>query len=176
MLITRQMVQRLSPSIKEAQPQLTDSAVVVPSLFSFVGLPPEPFACVPAGPVAVQNSSFGFNNAFNQPASTGVTITDFCQIGNGYWRIQLRAAIQANFVGATLTPDVQIQFVDSVTGFILLSAYALNGSFTLNADHEFTVAFAQPQGNAGKFQVVFSATAVGQSQRIALSIIANRLL
>jgi len=176
MLITRPIVQRLSPAIREATSQVTDGTVVVPSLFSFVGLPPEPVLTA-ANPAPLQNSSFGARDFQNNPASSPSLITNQVQIGPGYWRLSLRGCYTANFPGTTAFGDFIIAFNDANGGWGMATFYAIGGTQIINHDVEILFQAPLPQGVvAGRIQCILGATGVGNSHKYDLTIIGSRLL
>jgi hypothetical protein len=158
--------------IREASPQVSDGTVVVPSLFSFVGLPPEPtFRQVIPGAGVTQQSSFA-TQINGQVANAAQLITALCRLGAGYWRLKIRGAYRSNYVLATAQPgDFRVLAADAASNWQIVTRFAqLAGSQDIEFNEEFTI-----QNNID-LTAILDTNGVGQEHTYSLSVWAQRLL
>jgi hypothetical protein len=172
MLITKSLLNRLSPTIREAQPQNGDGGAVIRPQFSFVGLPPEPtFRQATPGAGTTQQSSFAIQtNA--QVANAAQSITTMSRISQGYWRLRLQGAYRSNYVLATAQPgDFRILLTDAVSNWQIVTKFAqLSGSQEIFFQEEFMIQ------NVLDLTAILDANGVGQEHIYSISAWFQRLL
>jgi hypothetical protein len=172
MIITRPVVQRLSPTIREATPQPSDGILQVPSLFSFVGLPPEPTQVQAlAGTV---NQSSCLVQVVQQVANAVQSNQSVMTLGAGWWRVKFTGSYRSNFVLATNSGgDYRlILTIDGGSNVILVNRFAtaLLPAQDVNFEWEFMVR------QSAAFSSVLDANGAAQEHTIAGSFIVSKLL
>jgi hypothetical protein len=172
MLITRPILQRLSPSIREAAPQSTDGVVQVPSLFSFVGLPPEPTQ-VQALAGSVNQSSLVVQ-LVQQVANAIQSTQSVMTLGPGWWKVKFTGSYRSNYVLATNSGGDWrlILTIDGSSNVILFNRFAtaLIPTQDAIAEWEFLV-----RGSAA-FSSVLDANGAAQEHTIAGTFMGSKLL
>jgi hypothetical protein len=171
MLITKAVVNRLSPALREAQPQPGDGSMIVRSQFSFVGLPPEPTFRQVAGASIDQSSSFAIQK--NAQVANAVSNTStIARLLSGYWRLRIQGTYRSNYVLATAQPgDFRILLADLVSNFQITAKFAqLSGTQEILFVEEFVV--------PSFFDVtaILDTNGVGQEHTYSLSVWGQRLL
>jgi hypothetical protein len=170
MIITRPILQRLSPSIREAAPQATDGSLQIPSLFSFVGLPPEPLFRAVTGVGATSSSVAVQVNA--QVANAAQSILNPLSLLPGWWRLQIQGSYRSNYVLAGNTAgDFRIILADTVSNWQMVTKFAqLSGSQPIDFQMEFLIS------TQSFITSILDTNGVGQEHIYSLSIVAQRLL
>lgn len=169
MIITRPIVQRLSPAIREASSRIEDGTLTVPSLFSFVGMPPEPI--FRSGATGVNTSSFAIQQN-GQVANAAQLIQTLCTMTPGWWRLQIQGSYRSNYVLGAATPgDFRILITDAVSNYQLVTKFAqVAGSQPIDVIVEFLI-----QNNV-TISPILDANGAGQEHTFAVSAVGNRLL
>ena len=173
MIITRPILQRLSPAIREAAPEVSDNTLNVPSLFSFVGLPGEPIRRpITAG--GTHTSSV--MQQHNAEVSNGAqNIVMFLVLTNGWWRIRIQGSYVSNYALITGVPgNFRIILANSTSNIQVVTKFAQAvGAQPIDFQEDFV--FAEPD-NVTQLTAVLDANGAAQDHLYSLSIICQRLL
>jgi hypothetical protein len=171
MIITRPIVQRLSPVIREATQQTSDGTVQVPSLFSFVGMPPEP--------ANIQNAAGSTNQStllvqvVQQVANAVQSVLSVMTLGPGWWRCKFTGSYRSNYVLTTNSGgDWRLIFTLDAANVILFNRFATVALPTQDINHEWELLV---RGTAS-FQSVLDSNGVAQEHTIAGTLMASKLL
>ena len=131
MIITRPILQRLSPAIQEAQPNADDAIITVNPNFALVGLPPEPLRRILTASQTTSTSSV--IQLSGQVANAGQLNQNAFTITAGWWRLFISLAYRSNYVLATATSgNFRVLLADTTSNFQILTAFAqVSGSLVL---------------------------------------------
>ena len=171
MIITRGILHRLSPSIRESAPETGDDVVQVPPRFSFVGLPPEPQRVVASGINLLTTS--GTIHVNGQVINGVQIVVSVMVLAAGYWRVHINGAYRSNYVvQSNLGGDWRLLLADGTSTAGLISVYASAASPVQKFDYveEFLVR------ETLTFTQVLEANIATQEHTIDYSLVANRLL
>jgi len=169
MIINHPLLNRLSPSIREVEPQLNDDKIVIPNVLQLVGLPPEPsFRTVSAGS-NVQESSF--HAEVNTSVANGVSSNSTLGVcRSGWWKIYIQVAYRGNFIGSVQAGDARLA-MDLGNGSIqMLTVYANSQALTVVREFEIMVQ------NQATFTTFLGPNGVAQEHSANFSMVANKLL
>jgi len=171
MIISHPILNRFSPAIREAQPQIGDDVVHIANKFHLTGMPPEPL--FRAGPLfgKVYESSFAIQ--FNSQVANGAQATaQIGTLGPGWWRLKLTGCYRSNYVEAAVNPgDYRFLMADLVSNWQAISIWAqLSG--TQNIDFELELFLSQTLVMTS----ILDANGVGQAHAITLAVVGNKYL
>ena len=171
MNITRGIIHRFAPSIREATPEAGDDVVKVRPQFSLVGLPPEPTRVVAFGTSLLTTS--GIIHVNSQIINGVQVVQTVMVLSAGYWRVHINGAYRSNYVvQSNLGGDWRILTADGTSTAGLIALYASAASPTQHFDYveEFLVR------ETLTFTQVLEANIATQEHTIDYSLVANRLL
>lgn len=122
MLITRGILHRLSPALRESAPQAGDDVVSVSPRFSFVGLPPEP---IRVSGITVAATTSVMVHVNHQVIAGVQVVQSVLSISPGYWRIRVAGAYRSNYVVQTnLGGEWRLSVGDGTNTAVVISRYA----------------------------------------------------
>jgi hypothetical protein len=172
MIISRPIVQRLSPAIKEASQQASDGTVLVPSLFSFTGMPSEPISV--QGGLGATNNTSAMVQVAQQVANAVQSTQGLMTLTSGWWRMKFTGSYRSNYVLATnAVGDYRLILqIDGSTNVVLFArhATALLPAQGINVEYEFVFR------STASFTSVLDANGVGQEHSVAGTFLAMKLL
>ena len=171
MIISKGILQRLAPSIREAAPAAGDGATRVPATFNFTGLPGEPIRLNAASSPVTETSVF--INKIIAVANAGLNDQTICTLKQGWWRIQVTGCYFANY--QTAGPGSSGEFlcvIDNTSQvFNFLSLFA---NTNVTQQFNFTQEFLLPSDTL--LHAILIANGVGQSHNVATNWMVQRLL
>jgi len=171
MIINHSVLNRLSPGILEATPELGDNIIRIPPSFNFVGLPPEPM--YRALPLTGKQFESSFSLQSNMSVANAVqAVTGIGVLTSGWWKLHFRGVYRSNYVEAAVNPgDYRFLLTDSVSNWQVVTMWAqLAGTQIINQDFELFIAQTYAMTH------ILDANAVGQSHAVCLSVSGNKLL
>lgn len=170
MIITRPILQRFSPAIQEAQPQVDDAILQIPPFFNLVGIPPEPIRRLLI--TGLTSSTSSVVQANGQVANAGQQLVQIMKITPGWWRIFISLAYRSNYVLATATPgNFRVLLEDIASNFQLITAFAqLSGSQNINLEQDYLFTIDTT------ITTILDTNGVGQEHTYSGSFCAQRLL
>jgi len=168
MVINHPVLNRLSPSIREIEPQTGDDSLIIPNRFSFVGLPPEPLF-IAGTSTSTQESSFATGTSATI-ANAGATSFPLCTLRNGYWSIRISGAYSANYVSVLQGGDFQLNLSGPTQIAQILTRYAAVGAQSFDTTFEVLI----QQNHALAF--LLNTNGVGNSHQASVHVLCNKLL
>jgi hypothetical protein len=125
MWINRSILQRLTPSIKEALPESSDAAVRVPPTFNFTGLPPEPCSLKDPTLGATIDTTSAIQTG-NQVAAAAGILSTIVLLTPGLWRVNISAAYRSNYTLGTFSGNgnARVEIADPIGVFSAISFWA----------------------------------------------------
>lgn len=175
MLITRPIVQRLSPSIREAQPQTGDDIVRVPSIFHFTGIPPEPIRRIQDSTNATLLSTSSALSVTRQlPASSAADAFNMCRLSPGWWEIFFSISYTSTYVTTTAN-DFELTLGDE-TGVIALCTLIAQLAGAQHIEKRVSLMIPSNIGSGGLIGFILQATAAAQTHGASVDMQCNKLL
>ena len=171
MIVSKGIIQRLAPSLREATPQQGDGITKIPPNFAFVGLPGEAIRLNTGSNPTTETSVF--IPKIIAVANGGLNDQTICTLKQGWWRIHVTGCYFSNYT--TAGPGSSGEFfctIDNVTqAFNFLSLFAVTNTAQ---QFNFVQDFLLPGDTL--LHAVLIGNGVGQSHNVATNWMIQRLL
>lgn len=168
MLINHPVLNRLSPSVREVEPQTGDDTLVIPNRFSLTGLPPEPLF-IAGTSTSTQESSFATGTSGTITNAVGASFP-LCTLRNGWWSIRISGAYSANYVSILQGGDFQVNLSGPTQIAQILTRYAAVGAQSFETEFKIMI----QQNHAIAF--FLNNNGVGNSHQASCHVVCNKLL